>query len=486
MYNGNTKESPFLKWPSILFLTAVWAAFFLLVPARLSAEDPGEDKGHTAGRQTPGEFRQKLAASELNEEQLLLLARRLIQKGRYDQALDALEFYFAGDDRSEKMDFEAGALAETARELLAPGSGPQKSSGPGRAGHLPRIRGVQIFVFNSPNMSDVRQELSSLVKRGIDTIIVRVFHNAGDRPLIKNVAAGEPGVYFATDEAPVTADLLGEIVRIAHEFNLKVFAWMTTRRSDWLIHRRPDWLEHRYDFALGRSLPSRGLSVFQGGVRKKLRRIMEDLARTGVDGLLFQDDMIMRHNEGFSSLAKQLFLMDTGLGIHPDDLYIIPAPGRKPSGYRPLFWKWCRWKVSSLLSFLDEIVSGALEINPSLLVAANVYYESILAPENALAWYAQDVNGLLEHGVDYLALMSYHRQMKSELSLNDAQLEALFDQFISRAKDLAIDEARIIFKIQTLDWETSRIIPAAERETLLQLILEKGFFSTALLQNRNY
>jgi biofilm PGA synthesis lipoprotein PgaB len=325
-----------------------------------------------------------------------------------------------------------------------------------------------------------------MAQRGIDTIIVRAFHNTGDRPLIRGVSAGKPGVYFATEEAPVTADLLGEIVRIAHGFNLKVFAWMTTRRSEWLIHRRPDWLEHQYDFTLGRSLPSRGLSIFHGSVRKKLGAVLEDLARTGVDGLLFQDDMIMRHNEGFSSLAKQLFLMDAGLGVHPDDLYVIPAPGRKPSGYKPLFWKWCRWKVSSLLSFMDEIVAGAMEINPSLLVAVNIYYESILSPDNALAWYAQDVKSLLKHDVDYLALMSYHRQMKSELSLNEAQLEALFEQFINRTKDLAIEEARIIFKIQTLDWETNMVIPAAERENLLQSILEAGSFSTALLQNLNH
>ncbi len=425
--------------------------------------------------------------ARLSDAQLILLARRLIQAGRPAPACETLADFFARTERNTELDWEAAILQEGCRSLGRGGvpialPSPGHVPGPVAGQPPPRLNAVQVFLFSSPRPDRLGEELRSLKARGVDTIIVRAFHNLGDRPLFRELPATDPGFYFRTGEAPVTADVMGAVVENAHAQGLRVFGWLSTRRSDALIAGHPEWLEYQYDPDLGRSIPSRSLSLFQPGARRALRNLACDLAATGVDGILFQDDLIMRWNEGFSDLAGQAFLAATGRGIHPDDLFVLPSsPGKAPR-FRPLFRVWCAWKSRVILEVLGELTAEARRVNPALLTAANVYYESLLQPENGLAWYAQDVPGMAGT-VDFLALMSYHRQMKSELSLDDARLRELLSETVRRARSLAIAEARIIFKVQTIDWESRLPIPEAEWTAVRGFFEEAGRFSLAVLQN---
>jgi biofilm PGA synthesis lipoprotein PgaB len=316
----------------------------------------------------------------------------------------------------------------------------------------------------------------------VDTIIVRAFHNSSDRPLFPGLPVSAPGVYFATGGAPVAADVMATVVQAARARGLRVFGWMNTRKCDWLIDSHPEWLESQYDPDLRRSVPSRSLSLFIPEVRQALRRVFRDLAATGVDGILFQDDLVMRWNEGFSGPAAQAFLDATGKVVHPDDLFVLPAPRGKVPASRPLFREWCAWKSRVLLQCLGELAAEARRARPGLLIAANVYYESLLKPEQGLAWYAQDA-AALAGAADYLALMSYHRQITAELSLDGGRLRDLLAEAVNRARSLAIDEARIIFKIQTTDWDTGQPIPEAEWGEVWRGFRNAGGFSLAVLQH---
>lgn len=462
----------------------ILAALTILPAANTARCDSVKEAGGQIGEETPV-FHPGSDLTQLDDGRLVLLSKKLVRRGRCDLARQILDIYSARSGRDSVLDWEAEVIEETCGRISGGPPHPQEKileALPTRDGHL-KMNAVQIFVFSSPDIDSLGDEIRALRSKGVDTLIVRAFQNQGDRPLISSLEIKEPGVYFETDEAPVAGDVISPIVDIAGPLGMKVFAWITTRRSDWLINRHPEWLEYKYDFTLGRSLPTRSLSIFQGGVREKLKALVGDLAATGVDGILFQDDLIMRFNEGFSNLASRLFLMETGMGVHPDDLFIPSgSPGKAPR-FRPLFHEWCRWKSKELMAFQNELAGEARRINPSISIAANVYYESVLKPENGLAWYAQDVRQLLENGIDFLALMSYHRQIKSELSLNDEQLNAILEQVVGRAKELSIDESRIIFKIQTTDWENIEVIPDHEWEAVRDFFREAGNFSIALLQS---
>ena len=61
-------------------------------------------------------------------------------------------------------------------------------------------------------------------------------------------------------------------------------------------------------------------------------------------------------------------------------------------------------------------MAAAREVRPGLRFALNLYYETVLNPRMALAWYAQDLGVARGRPFDYFSLMSYHRQIGRELS----------------------------------------------------------------------
>jgi biofilm PGA synthesis lipoprotein PgaB len=150
-------------------------------------------------------------------------------------------------------------------------------------------------------------------------------------------------------------------------------------------------------------------------------------------------------------------------------------------GQGPLFDEWRRWKSRSLGDFLGTLVTEARQVNPRLLVAVNLYYETLLAPDQALSWLAQDAREVLSRGVDYLAVMSYHRQMKRELGLDDETLRGMLVGLTARARQLPVDPGRIIFKVQTVDWGVGTI-PTDEWTAVRDLFRAAGPFGSVVLR----
>jgi hypothetical protein len=53
-------------------------------------------------------------------------------------------------------------------------------------------------------------------------------------------------------------------------------------------------------------------------VLKRLEGLFRDLGRYPIDGILFQDDLILYHNEDFGTEANQSFLKEFGYLPRPD------------------------------------------------------------------------------------------------------------------------------------------------------------------------
>ena len=74
----------------------------------------------------------------------------------------------------------------------------------------------------------------------MDTLILRVFQNKGDRMYQFVTPRREEGVYFKTEYAPVVDDILGKVTEIAHRNGLEIFAWMTTRYANYGLEAHPE------------------------------------------------------------------------------------------------------------------------------------------------------------------------------------------------------------------------------------------------------
>lgn len=337
----------------------------------------------------------------------------------------------------------------------------------------PKLRVAQVLLFRGETAAEIEGNLAQLKEAGVDTVVVRVFQNRGDRPLFyAGRPAGGVGVYFPTSAAPVVADHLAVVSAACRRLGLSVFAWMTTRTCDWLLEERPDLVELRYDTAVGKVVPSGRLNVFHPVARRHLAALFRDLARADIDGVLFQDDLVLKAGEGFSPEAIEAYIDDGGVPVSPELLFVRPPAAAEaaifsPDLYREAFWPWAAWKNRRLLDLAGELMAEARAVRPGLRFALNLYYETILNPRMALAWYAQDLGVARGRPFDYFSLMSYHRQIGRELAFDLEQAIAAVGVLSRQAAAAAGDAARIIVKVQALDWETRTPLPAAELDQAL-------------------
>lgn len=231
----------------------------------------------------------------------------------------------------------------------------------------------------------------------------------------------------------------------------------------WLIGRKYSWLgrssladRQRED---GRLSPSSKLDLFQPGAVDLMVGLFRDLARTGVDGILIQDDLVMRAGEGLSEGGGAELARRSGLPVSAQDLVRTD---------HPLLGLWTQLKCERVAEVVRQIVTAVHQENPRLQVGVNVYYETALTPDHGREWLAQDLDLLLETGVDRVYLMAYHRQMKAELRLDEAENRRRFAGMVERAWRRAGD--RLVVKLQGRDFDTKERIPTGEMQAYLALI----------------
>ncbi|MEK6589325.1 MAG: poly-beta-1,6-N-acetyl-D-glucosamine N-deacetylase PgaB [Nitrospinota bacterium] len=354
------------------------------------------------------------------------------------------------------------------------------------------VKAAQILWMGCKNIHEVKSSIVRMKMSGINTLIIRVFQNKYDRVytfanypnLFMSAPRNLTGVYFNTSHAPVIADILKEMTVIAHENNMKIFVLMTTRKSDWLIERNPDLRESLYDLKSGDIVKGESLNIFNLQVVEILKDVYRDLARYNIDGIIFQDDLVLRHTEGFSQEARLLFRQDTDFEAEPSLMYkdIFESYGKYyVSSYTPSFWKWSEWKSQRLLLLASELMSAAREVNPDLKFAINLYYETLTSPRNALAWLSQDFNGVAKYKFDYFSVMAYHRQMEKELGLSGDEIYRMLSEMVGTITNKVNDPQKILIKVQLVDWDTKRDISDTEIEKVIHSVKKNGNVSLSLV-----
>jgi len=344
----------------------------------------------------------------------------------------------------------------------------------------PALRAVQVMFFEGRTIDEIEGEIKALRGSGVDTIILRVFHNKGDRYYPAAGRGAESGVYFSTAGAPVVDDLLPAVLEAAHANGMKVFAWMTTRYADYGVEGQSQCAS--YDISGREYGRCRGLDLFSEGAVDRLERIYSDLAEYEVDGVLFQDDLVLRHNEGFGAAAAAAFRRDTGVELDPESLYI-----RGPSGqvhYTRLFWKWSSWKNRRLLAVAERLMHAVKRKRPGAFFAINLMYESVTNPPYALAWLSQDLREALKADFDYYSIMAYHRQMGEELRKDGGEVREMIARMVADASNTVGEPRRVLMKVQTIDWRTGQPLEDGEVVGLIREIKGVRDVSVAVVPYR--
>jgi biofilm PGA synthesis lipoprotein PgaB len=261
------------------------------------------------------------------------------------------------------------------------------------------------------------------------------------------------------------ADALTPMIEAARANGLSIYAWMTTKYA---VYGGYENNLRSYDFKSGKIVPSFGVDIFDDREVERLVKIYRDLARYDIDGVLFQDDLVLRHAEGMGDGASKHY----GKRIRPEALYI--SPYLNPAGtkyyvreYTDEFWSWSSFKSRRLALVAKRIMAGARGVNPSLKFAVNLSYESAIRPDLALAWFSQDIgefktdrNGT---GADYFFIMAYHRQMMREKSYGDiCRVAPLINSVCNNAVFVVGRPERLVIKLQVTDWKTGEAVADGE------------------------
>jgi len=338
---------------------------------------------------------------------------------------------------------------------------------------------AQVSYLPARTYEEAGEEFRQMRQAGFDTVILRVFQNPGDRLYPFAAPRTEAGVYFQTTEARVVDDILPELIPRARAAGLRVFAWMSTLSLP--IETSWDLRGRRYDLVSGEVVAGERLDPFHPEVRRRLLTIFRDLGRYDLDGILLQDDLVLRHTEGFSVAAMGAYHLHSSRLPDPLDFYADRQPASpQVRTYSPAFWEWARWRNRSLLQLAGDLGTAARQENPRLQVAINLMYEALSNPQGALAWLAQDFEATREAGFDYLSVMAYQRQMARELKVSPEAAVDLIRQMVRDGLARMEDPAALLIKVQATDFDSRLPIDPAEWQAVTAAVRGAGATSVAV------
>ncbi|MEW6324840.1 MAG: poly-beta-1,6-N-acetyl-D-glucosamine N-deacetylase PgaB, partial [Nitrospirota bacterium] len=244
-----------------------------------------------------------------------------------------------------------------------------------------------------------------------------------------------------------------------HGAGLAVFVWMPVRAMDWAVQRHPDWQDWSFDPASGALRPSGRLDSWRPDVQRYLVRLLTDLAGSGIDGLLFGEDLFVGEYGGLGPAARARFAAEFQRTPRPELFWSRAADSSLPSKAPtrlPMFWRWAGWKSRAAGEQMAELVRALRTAHPGLLVAQNVAPEAISRPAEALARWNLDLLALAP-AVDYVAVLTYPEPGQS-LSAAAGELTELVD----RAVQLVGAADRIMIKVPLMDRRTGRLLPDSQ------------------------
>lgn len=495
-------------------LSGVWIACGILATifAFFSLSHPGQEKGKLAGEiyesalvqfyqgryseaiESFTHLIQSFPESKLIPYSHYMIGLSLLKKGDFEEAIQRFEFYlfhYPDGDRSQ----EAREEIRISQEELEKREGIEKPSEKLRT-HLSKKEQArrricaQLSYIEVKNLEDLEKRVKELKNLGVDTLIFKVFQNSGDQIYRFVKPRFREGVYFQTENAQVVDDILGKVAEIVHRQGLELFAWTTTRYSTYGLEGHPEYRAKIYNFETKRMEIGRGFNLFHPEVIKRLEGFFRDLARYPVDGILFHDDLILRHNEDFSAEANKSFMKEYGFLPHPDLFYIDPY--RSESGqyymkaYSERFWIWAQWKNRWLMNLAKRWMDAAREVNPKIQFAINLYLDAVLNQHRGLSGFSQTLSSALEKGFDYYAIMAYHRQAMKGRKIELKEAMELMTEVTQKAIKEVGDPYQVMMKIWILNWKTNELVdydlaPLKEIEELLTKILKEGEVSLAFV-----
>ena len=281
-------------------------------------------------------------------------------------------------------------------------------------------RHVGIIFSGNPGPAPARwgKVLEAVTFEGVHTVVLPGY--------------GANGVYFRTDQASVINESIHGAVKAAHAQGFKIWVRLPARHLPWFKVPGEE-RDLRYDPVKKKLAPTAALDLFNPTTLDRLGRFYLDLAATGADGIVMDENPLIDAWEGFSPAAQAGFLQDFGESITPERMVTTSLAGGKAdlmpeSSGTPLFWKWSGWKNREVLSRLAEVMKTVRGRYPNLDWVRIVSPSAVTQPHIALARSGVDLLEEKQHGFDYFGIaLSFDPGRDNPLVLLDRLIELIGD-----------------------------------------------------------
>lgn len=252
-----------------------------------------------------------------------------------------------------------------------------------------------------PEVRAIWLDRGTIVEAGSERGLTRIFDQLAasgiNTVFFETINAGFP-IYpsrIAPQQNPLTRgwDPLASGIKLAHERNIELHAWMWTfavgnKRHNILpeinfpeeyigpvLSAHPEWanVSHREQF-FPSGQPETWMDPANPQVRSYLLKLVEELVRYGVDGIQFDyirypfQNAASKVTFGYGIAARMGFMQQTGIDPLGLDPTVDPA----------LWQRWTEFRTEQVNAFIREAKGLIQRLNPQVIVSAAVY----ALPEN--------------------------------------------------------------------------------------------------------
>jgi hypothetical protein len=262
----------------------------------------------------------------------------------------------------------------------------------------PTFKGVTALMVapqDVPPVNELEQWVQTLMQDGITMVLLDIGTNAGSNRLASNDGQRAIGIYFRSQWAETIRDIFGELVPLAHQQGLLVFASVSPRRINW-VDPTVAWLDRSYDPVHHQLRVSPSLDLFHPAFQEYLVGLLSDLADTGVDGILFRNDVSLGPYDGFSAFGVRAFERDFHTRMEPAQLFTrakSTGQGASSDGQSlpAEFWHWAGWKARERVKILERLSRAMRSRANTRHVVLEVHPEAVTDPRAALVRYGEDL-----------------------------------------------------------------------------------------------
>ena len=257
---------------------------------------------------------------------------------------------------------------------------------------------VRLSLSQLPQTEGFDEGIKRMRSDGVTTLLIDL--GCGVRPMAKSEAqGGSAKTAFAAMQA-----LLRSFVSRSHLQNLRVFIGASPRCVGFWKEPVPaEWHDRAYDLELKATKETRYFDVFHPHYQQFLLYFFDQVAVTGVDGIILLGDQPMGPYDGLSSSGIEAFQQAFQVRFLPSDIFPQaldlgqlrkPGADRVSSGWsstqETIFWRWVGWKARERLGVLERLFHHLRRRYLALQVGLEIHPHGLTDPVRALVEYTED------------------------------------------------------------------------------------------------